>query len=214
MAHRGGGGRGVRGGEQQQRPPYSGRADPGRGGGGGGGAPPYRPATGSVWPPPGMTPRPGPPPPQYPQPGPPAVVHGEPMPALHHQASYQPGAVYRAPSPGVPVPLGGYARSTPVTIRGASAVALVGSGSVPAGGRAGFLVVLLGAVCHGSGQGGRAEAVRVGDRAGATGSGGVGRGRAGWRGVGGVGQGSCARCPKEGARQPCAARGSERPERR
>uniref|UniRef100_A0A0E0P1G3 Protein argonaute N-terminal domain-containing protein n=1 Tax=Oryza rufipogon TaxID=4529 RepID=A0A0E0P1G3_ORYRU len=64
-----------------------------------------------------MTPRPGPPPPQYPQPGPPAVVHGEPMPALHHQASYQPGAVYRAPSPGVPVPLGGYARSTPVTIR-------------------------------------------------------------------------------------------------
>uniref|UniRef100_A0A0E0D6Y4 Ubiquitin-like domain-containing protein n=1 Tax=Oryza meridionalis TaxID=40149 RepID=A0A0E0D6Y4_9ORYZ len=117
MAHLGGGGRGGRGGEQQQRPPYSGRGDPGRSGGG---PPPrggIRPATGSVWPPPGMTPRPGPPPPEYPQPGPPAVVHGEPMPALHHQASYQPGAVYRAPSPGVPVPLGGYARSTPVTIR-------------------------------------------------------------------------------------------------
>uniref|UniRef100_A0A0D9ZEI7 Piwi domain-containing protein n=1 Tax=Oryza glumipatula TaxID=40148 RepID=A0A0D9ZEI7_9ORYZ len=115
MAYRGGG-RGGRGGEQ--RPPYSGRGEvPGRGGGGGGGgAPPYRPATGFVWPPPGMTPRPGPPQPQYPRPGPPAVVYGAPMPAAHHQGAYQPGGVYRAPSPGVPV-IGGYARSTPVTIR-------------------------------------------------------------------------------------------------
>ncbi|EEC76346.1 hypothetical protein OsI_13926 [Oryza sativa Indica Group] len=115
MAYRGGG-RGGRGGEQ--RPPYSGRGDvPGRGGGGGGGgAPPYRPASGFVWPPPGMTPRPGPPQPQYPRPGPPAVVYGAPMPAAHHQGAYQPGGVYRAPSPGVPV-IGGYARSTPVTIR-------------------------------------------------------------------------------------------------
>uniref|UniRef100_A0A0E0P2M7 Piwi domain-containing protein n=1 Tax=Oryza rufipogon TaxID=4529 RepID=A0A0E0P2M7_ORYRU len=63
-----------------------------------------------------MTPRPGPPQPQYPRPGPPAVVYGAPMPAAHHQGAYQPGGVYRAPSPGVPV-IGGYARSTPVTIR-------------------------------------------------------------------------------------------------
>ncbi|XP_066164733.1 protein argonaute MEL1-like [Oryza sativa Japonica Group] len=58
-----------------------GRGDPSGGGGGGGvGAPPYRPAAGSVWSLPGMTPRPPGPPPKYQQPG------------------HQPAVVYRAPS--------------------------------------------------------------------------------------------------------------------
>ncbi|KAG8061410.1 hypothetical protein GUJ93_ZPchr0003g18310 [Zizania palustris] len=105
MAYRGGGRGGGRG---DQRPPYSGRGPAG----GVGGAPPYRPPTGFVWPPPGMTPHPGPP--LYP---PAPVVYRAPM-MQPHQGAYLPGppgpVVYRAPSPAPPQ--GAYAR-TPVTIR-------------------------------------------------------------------------------------------------
>lgn len=99
--------------------------------------------------PPGMTPWPGPPP----QPGQPAVVY-----TALHQGAYQPGVaqvVYWAPS------RGSFSGWHPRA-----------SGSVPAG--AGGCATGGRAVRRCSGQGGRAEAVRDGERAGATRCGGGG----------------------------------------